>query len=373
MVKNDLVIKEVLEPKDIRAFIKFPRQLYKNSPYYVPPLESDEYTIITGHPALSFCTLRLWMAYRNGEIVGRIAGLINHRHNELKNQKRIRFGWFDTIDDFAVAEALFNTVEEWGKKEKLGEIAGPSRFSNMEKQGMLVDGFDFTPCISCDYNYPYYPQYVERLGFTKDVDYLQFRGAVKPIPPRIENLNKNLLERYNIRIKEFRNKKEMKTYARDFFYALNQTFTDIYNFIPLTEPEIDYLIKTNFTFARKDMVCILVDENDHIVGFSFCLPSLSKAFRKANGKLFPTGWYHIMKAIRKNDVVDMYLTGVLPEWVHRGIHGLYHFKLHETFLKEGFQYAITNQELENNSVTKVWKKYDGEPVTRRRCYIKSLN
>ena len=116
MVKNDLVIKEVLEPKDIRAFIKFPRQLYKNSPYYVPPLESDEYTIITGHPALSFCTLRLWMAYRNGEIVGRIAGLINHRHNELKNQKRIRFGWFDTIDDFAVAEALFNTVEEWGKK-----------------------------------------------------------------------------------------------------------------------------------------------------------------------------------------------------------------------------------------------------------------
>lgn len=371
-MSKQIIVKEVTSPRQIKNFIRYPKQLYKKCPHYVPSLESDDYASLTNHPALSFCTLRLWMAYKENRVAGRIAGIINHRCNELKNQKRIRFGWFDVEEDFSVAEALFEKIEEWAKEEGLKEICGPSRFSNMEKQGVLIEGFHETPPISSEYNYAYYPVFIEKLGYTKEHDYFQYRGDIKEIPPKIKRLNETILQRYNVKIKEFKTKEDLKRYARDFFLALNESFADIHNFIPLTEPEIDYLIKGNFSVARKELVCILVDETDKVIGFGFCLPSLSKAFQKANGKLFPFGWYHITKALKKNDTVDLYLTGVLPGWVHRGIHAIYHNKLHEVFLELGYKQAVTNQELEDNIVNRVWKKYDADPIFRRRCYVKEI-
>ncbi|MCL2682279.1 MAG: hypothetical protein FWE63_02180 [Bacteroidales bacterium] len=356
----------------MKQFIRYPKQLYKNCSCYVPVLEADEYKMLTAHPAKLFCNIRLWMAYKNGKIVGRIGGIINHRYNKLKNKKRIRFGWFDVDNDIEIAKALLKTVEDWGREEALLEISGPSRFSNMEKQGMLVEGFDVLTTLSSEYNYSYYPLFMNEFGYEKEEDYLQMRIEIKDIPEKIKTLNNAVAERYPIKTKQFKDKKELFNYAERFFKALNQSFGDIYNFIPLTDAEIAYLIKTNFSIANKDLVGILVDENDDVVGFSLSVPSLSQAFRKANGKLFPFGWYHIFKALKKNDTVDLYLTGVLPQWVNRGIHALYHHQMHQTYIDKGYKYAITTQQLESNHACRIWERYGGIVITRRRCYKKNL-
>jgi hypothetical protein len=365
-----ILIKEVSTKKELKQFIRYPKQLYKDCPYYVPAIEADEYRMLTVHPAKSFCDLRLWMAYKDDKIVGRIAGIINHRYNKLKDKKRIRFGWFDVDNDIEIAQALFKTVENWGQEKDLLEISGPSRYSNMEKQGMLIDGFDITPTISCDYNYPYYPLFMDNLGYKKEEDYLQLKSEIKEIPEKIKTLNDLISQRYNVRIKVFKSKKELLAYAIKFFKALNQSFVDVYNFIPLTDEEIEYLIKNNLSLANKDLIGIIVDENDLVVGFSFSVPSLSRAFQKANGKLFPCGWYHILRALKKNDAVDLYLTGVLPQW--RGINALYHYQLHKTYIKKGFKYATTNQQLESNHGYRIWEKYGAKVITKRRCYLKKL-
>ena len=365
-------IKEVKTKKELKQFIRFPRRLYKDCPYYVPSLESEEYQVLTAHPAKSFCTVRLWMALKNGRIAGRIGGVINQRYNELKSKKRIRFGWFDVDDDIEVAKALLSTVENWGWEENLIEISGPSRYSNMEKQGMLVEGFDMLTTISSDYNYPYYPRFMNELGYKKEEDYLQMKVEIKEIPERIKNLSHKISERYGIKTKEFKTKKDISNYAKQFFGALNDSFVNVYNFIPLTDSEIDYLIKTNFSMVDKDLIMVLVDENDHVVGFCLSVPSLSKAFRKASGKLFPFGWYHILKALKKNDTLDLYLTGVLPQWINRGIHVLYHDQLHQNSLERGYKFAITTQQSESSQSYRIWEKYGGELFSKRRCYLKQL-
>ena len=365
-------IQEVKTKKELKQFIRYPRQLYKNCPYFVPSLESDDYKTLMEHPARSFCDLRLWIAYKDGKIAGRIGGLINHRYNELKNKKRIRFGWFDVDNDREVAKALLETVENWGKEENLLEISGPSRYSNMEKQGMLVEGFDVLTTLSSDYNYPYYPLFMDELGYEKEEDYLQSKSEVKEIPERIKELSRRISERYGIKIKAFKNKKELMVYGKRLFETLNDSFIDVYNFIPLTDAEITDIIKNNFSFADKDLVGILVDKNDQVVGFSFSVPSLSKAFRKANGKLFPFGLFHILKALKKNDTVDLILTGVLPQWASRGIHAIYHHQLHQAYIDKGFKYGITNQQLESNHHHRIWERYGGKVITKRRCYVKQI-
>ncbi|MCL2412763.1 MAG: hypothetical protein FWC98_01340, partial [Bacteroidales bacterium] len=320
----------------------------------------------------AFCDVRLWLAYKNGKIAGRIGGIINHRYNELKDKKRIRFAWFDVDNDVEVAKLLFKTVEDWGKEQHLLEISGPSRYSNMEKQGMLIEGFDVLTTISSEYNYPYYPTFMDELGYKKEEDYLQMIVEIKEIDERVKALSNRISERYPIKTKEFKNKKELLKYAEPFFKALNNSFGNVYNFIPLTDDEIAYIIKNKFSMADKDLVGILVDENDQVVGFSMSVPSLSHAFRKANGKLFPLGWYHILKALKKNDTLDLYLTGVLPEWANRGIHALYHHQLNQAYIDKGFKQAFTTQMLESNPAHRIWERYGGKPMTRRRCYVKNL-
>lgn len=370
---KDILIKEVITDKELKAFIQFPKKLYKNCPHYVPNFESEDKFTLTKHPAKSFCSLKMFLAYRNNKVVGRVAGIINHKCNQLKGEKRIRFGWFDFIDDIEVAKALLAKVEEWGYHENLLEICGPSRFSNMEKQGMLVEGFDETPPISSEYNYDYYPEYMEALGFKKEVDYVQYKVKVNPVPERIDYLYNLITQKYDIRIKNFKNKKEAIGIAKKFFYTLNASFEGLFNFIPLTDEEIDYLIKSNFSMAQTDLLCLLVDNQDNLVGFNFSISSLANAFRKANGKLFPLGWFYIMKAMKKNDTVNMVLTGILPGWQHSGIHVIYHKLLNEAYLKRGFKYAITNPQLESNPAVRIWNKYEAAPLFRRRCYKKTIN
>ena len=365
-------IKEVLSKGDIKLFVQFPKKLYRDCPYFVPALEKGEMRIMTQHPALAFCDVKYWLAFRDGQVVGRIGGVINRKCNELKEQKRVRFGWFDVIDDLEVARALFDTVEAWGRAQGMDTISGPSRFSNMEKQAMLVDGFEAMPSICADYNYPYYPKLVEQLGFEKEVDYIQYKVPVKEVPERIKKLSAMMAEKYHVRLRHFKRKDELKASGKEFFHALNRSYAKLYNFIPLTEEEIDWAVDENFQVANLQLSSMLEDENGKLVGFAFCLPSLSEAYRKANGSLFPFGWIHILRALKHNQYVDMFLTGVLPEYHSSGIHAIYHQQLHEAFLNNGYKFAFSSQQLEDNTAARIWPKYGAELMARRRCYKKSI-
>lgn len=367
-----MTIREVTTQKEYREFVQFPKKLYKDCPYFVPSLEKSEVKIMTKHPALAFCDAKYWLAYRDGAIVGRIGGVVNRKCNELKNQKRVRFGWFDAVDDIEVVRALFETVEKWGREQGMTEISGPSRFSNMEKQAMLVDGFESMPSICADYNYPYYPKLVEQLGFEKEVDYVQYKVPVGEVPERIKRLSALMAEKYRVHLRYFKNKEQLKKSGMEFFQALNLSYANIYNFIPLTNEEIEWAVDENFQVANTQLSSMLEDENGKLVGFAFCLPSLSEAYRKANGSLFPFGWLHILKALKHNKYVDMYLTGVLPEYHNSGIHAIYHQQLHEAFLANGYSFAFSSQQLEDNSASHIWPRYGATLFARRRCYKKSI-
>ena len=367
-----MIIQEVSTAHDLREFIQFPKKLYKGCPYYIPPLDTGEMATLTKHPALDFCQLKMWLAREDGQVVGRIAGIINEKCNELKNQKRVRFSWFDTIEDENVAKALMETVEKWGAEQGMEEICGPSRFSNMEHQAMLVEGFDHPSTISCDYNYPYYPQFMEQLDFEKEVDYVQYKVKVQAVPEAIERIAQRVEQQHHIHVRHFRSRTELKKKGREMFKVLNESYHKIFNFIPLTEKEIDWVIRNDLAVARLDLISILEDDQGKMVGISFCLPSLNRTLQKINGKLFPFGWMHILRAIKKNKNVDMYLTGVLPEYNNSGIHVLYHKELNEVFLANGYEYAYTSQQLEDNPAQHIWSRYASEPYCRRRCYKKSI-
>ena len=365
-------IKEVKNKRDLRRFIKFPRKLYKECPFYVPALDKAEERQLTEHPALAFCDLRLWTAWRDGKLVGRIAGLVNRRCNELKGQKRIRFAWFDTVEDPDVARKLFQTVEEWGKSLGLTEICGPSRFSNMEKQAMLVEGFDHITTFGADYNYPYYPEYLEAMGFEKEVDYLQYKVKVTPVSERITRMADLLAKKYHVRLRDIKDKEQLRHDGYAFLEVLNESYHEIFNFIPLTHEELTWVIDTNLKAGIPDLMSFLEDENGRLVGIAMSIPSLNQAFKKADGKMWPSGAFHLLHALRKNKNVDPLLTGVLPEYAHTGIHAIYHKQLHEAFLCRGYEYAYTSQQLENNIAARIWEKYDSEVIARRRCYRKEL-
>lgn len=365
-------IKEVKNDRDLRDFIRFPRKLYKNCPYYVPALDKGEEKLLTKHPALAFCDLRMWLAVRDGKIVGRIAGIINHRCNEIKGQKRIRFAWFDVIEDPEVARMLFQTVEDWGRSQGLEEICGPSRYSNMEKQAMLVEGFDHITSIGADFNYPYYPEYMDAMGFEKEVDYIQYKVKVTPVSERISRLADLLAKKYHVRLREIKDKEQLKRDGYAFLEVLNESYHELFNFIPLTREEMTWIIDENLSIGIPDLLSFLEDENGRLVGIAMSIPSLNQAFKKANGKMWPFGAFHILHALRKNKNVDMLLTGVLPEYAHTGIHAIYHKQLHEAFLRRGYEYAFTSQQLENNIAARIWQKYDAELIARRRCYVKRL-
>ena len=365
-------IKEVKNSEELKKFIQFPRELYKSCPYYVPALDKGEEKLLTKHPALAFCDLRMWLALRDGEIVGRIAGIINHRCNEIKGQKRIRFAWFDVIEDLEVAQKLFQTVEEWGKSQGLEEICGPSRYSNMEKQAMLVEGFDHLTSLGADYNYPYYPEYMDLMGFEKEVDYIQYKVKVTPVSERISRMADLLGKKYHVHLREIKDKEQLKRDGYAFLEVLNESYHDIFNFIPLTHEEMTWIIDENLSLGILDLVSFLEDDNGRLVGIAMSIPSLNKAFKEANGKMWPFGAFHILHALRKNKNVDLLLTGVLPEYAHTGIHAIYHKQLHEAFLRHGFEYAYTSQQLENSIAARIWQKYDSEVIARRRCYRKRI-
>ncbi|MGD2092587.1 MAG: hypothetical protein PVH61_40850 [Candidatus Aminicenantes bacterium] len=371
-------IRVVENKKDLKTFVKVPFEIYKGDPYWVPPLIMDELETFNPekNPAYEHAETRLFLAYKDGKAVGRIAGILSHAANDKYNTKNLRFGWFDTINDYEVAHSLLLAVEKWGMEIKMETITGPHGFSDLDPEGMLVEGFDQLPTISVYYNFPYYPEFVEKYGFKKEVDYLEFRSIAPQetgIPPKLLRLGERIKQRSGIKVHRFKSKREVKKRSIDLFYLLDEAFEEIYGSIPLSDKQIRYYVKKYFSFVDKDLIQLAVNENDEAVGFMIAMPSLSKGFQKAKGHLFPFGWFHILRSLKNYEVLDFYLAGIKKNYRGQGVDLLMVLEVVQAALDKGVKYAESNPELETNKkIHAQWKYFNPTQHKRRRIYKKNI-
>lgn len=370
-------IKEVKTKKEMKQFIMFPFELYKNDKNWVPPLIFDEKNTFNPkkNPSLEFCEVAYFIAYQDSKVVGRIAAIINHKANKRWKSQLTRFGWLAFIDDTNVSKALLQAAQDWGKSKGMQGMHGPLGFTDLDTEGMLVEGFENQPAITSAYNYDYFPKHMELHGFSKSVDWVQYKfKANQPIPEKVGRINQLIAGKYKVKTIVPKNKKETKKYIPGFFNALNDAFKNLYGFTQLNQKQIDYYTKNYFGFVRPELLCFLVDEKEQVIGFGICFPSLSTAFQKAKGRLFPFGFIHILKALRKYDTIDLYFNGVLPQWQNKGIHSLYYVAMNEVCIQHNVPYAISTGQLETNiNAVGIWDNYQKEPYYRTRCYIKMDN
>ena len=368
-------IREISSKRDIREFIKFPDRLYRDCPQYVPALHGDQMNSLTSCSTLKYCRRKLWMAYdEDGSIVGRISGMINPRYNEHYAKKRARFGWFDTIEDIEVARLLLSTAEEWARSEGMTEIHGPLYYNTMGKQGMLVEGFENIPVFNCLYNYPYYKDFVEQLGYEKEFDWIEQKiDPTNGAPEKLRRISAALMERYNLHIGSVKRLKKDKARVRAFFDAYNESFShSVQNFVPFTEEEMEEEAKAFFPFLDDRYSVVILDSEDNLVAFGITIPDISRALQKAKGHLFPFGWFHLLRALRNPEIIDMMLNGAVPSWQNTGISAILHTIIGDNFVASGTKVAITNPQIEGNGPANVWARYTCELYMRRRCYLKQL-
>jgi len=371
---DNVVIKEVKSRKDLNRFIAFPDKLYEGNPYRVPQLHAFEKSTLSPkkNPAFEFCEARYWLAYRNDEIVGRIAGIISHKSNEIWKENYVRFGWIDFIDDYEVSGALIKTVEDWAKSLKMEAVHGPLGFSDLDLEGMLVEGFDEIGTQAVIYNYDYYPKHMEHHGYKKDTDWVQLEVKIPDeVPEKIRRIAKIVRDKYNLRLLKLKKAKDILPYAKSLFEIINESYTDLYGFVPLTEKQIKYYTDQYFSMVNTKYVGLVVDANDQLVGFGLGFLSLSKALMKAKGKLFPFGFIHILRDMKKNDTIDLLLHAVKPEYIGKGVPALFYEDMTQTCINEGVTTAITSHILEDNKPSiQMFNPYETRQHLRRRIYIR---
>lgn len=367
-----------LTKKDLKPFVKFGIDLYKGNDCYVPPLIFDEVETLLPdkNPAFEFCKAQAFMACRDGKPVGRIVGIINDIVNGRTGRKEARFGFVDFVDDPEVSAALFKAVEDWARSNSMTEIIGPMGFTDMDHEGMLVEGFDEMGTMATIYNYPYYPVHLEKLGYTKDTDWIEFRiGIPEKLPDKFMRIADLVRRKYHLRSIRYTSRKKIKEeYGVALFKLINEAYDGLYGYSPLTDKQIEYYIDKYLGIIRLDCVSVIVDANDELVGVGISIPSFSKALRNSKGKLFPFGWTHILKALYgKNDVVDLMLIAVKPEYQSKGATSLIFADLAPTYYKNGYKFAESNIELESNAhVQNQWQYFETRQHRRRRSYRKSL-
>lgn len=364
--------------KELQKYVQFGIDLYKGNDWYVPPLVFDEINTFLPdkNPAYDFCEAQSFMAYRDGKAVGRVTAIINRAVNEKTGEKTVRFGFIDFIDDAEVVDALFDAVETWGRERGMTTVVGPLGFSDMDPEGMLIDGFEEMGTMATIYNYPYYAEHMERMGFEKDTDWIEFRMKVPDaIPEKYNRIADIVRRKFDLHIVDIKSRKWVKeTYGRDIFNLINETYKDLYGFVALTDRQIDYYIDMYLGMLRLEDVCLIADKDDRLVGVGISMPSLSKALRKSGGKLFPFGWYHILRAIRGGaDVVDLLLVAIKPEYQGKGVNALLFSTLIPNYIKNGYKFAESNVELEDNeNVQKQWEYFERRQHRRRRAWKKEI-
>lgn len=369
-------IREVTTNSQLSDFIKFADSLYVGNPYRVTPLHTFEKNILSRkkNPAFDYCESCYWLAYRNGKIVGRIAGIISHKANKTWNYRNARFGWFDFIDDYEVSESLLHTAEAWARSKGMTGIQGPLGFTDMDMEGMLVDGFNEVGTLAVLYNHPYYPIHIERYGYKKEADWVQkeFRVPTE-MPERYAKMAKIVQERYNVHPLRVKSAKELIPYAKSMFKTLNASFKSLYGFVELSDKQIEHYTKEYFSIIVPDYVCMVLDSKNEVIGFGVSMPSLSQALIKSKGNLIPFGALNIYSALRKPKIVDMYLNGVRPDYQGKGIHAIYYYELLKAYIEHGIEYAITNPQLEdNNKALALWDDFEHRQHLRRRSYFKAI-
>lgn len=371
-----ITIVEITSRRDMKKFISFPFKLYKNCPQWVPSIISDEMKTLDRktNPVFKNSEAKFFLAYKNGEIVGRIAAIINWVEIKEQDKSKLRFGWFDVIDDLDVSKALIDKAIEFGKEHELEYIEGPVGFSNLDKAGMLVDGFDELNTMITLYNYPYYPKHMEALGFSKQAEWVEYRIMVpQEIKEKVIKFSKLIHEKFELNTLRFNSTKEVLPYVDDMFALLNKTYSTLQTYVPIQQYQIDHYKKKYIGFIRPDFINCIADKHGKLIAFAITMPSFSKALKKANGKLFPLGFTHILKAQKQNDTACFYLIGIDPEYQNKGLTSIIFQEMIEAFQRFGIKKIETNPELvENKAVQALWSDYDPELHKRRRTYNKTI-
>ncbi|MCR8874163.1 N-acetyltransferase [Phocaeicola barnesiae] len=370
-------IKKVSNKKELKTFIRFNYELYKDNAYSVPDLYDDMLNTFSPqkNAAFEFCEADYFLAYKDNKVVGRVAAIINRRANETWNKKEVRFGWIDFIDDLEVSKALLDTVEKWGKERGMEAMVGPLGFTDMDAEGMLVKGFDQLGTMATIYNYPYYPEHMQRLGLEKEADWVEFKLTVPDkLPEKFVRISEIILQKYKLKIKKL-NRKELKekNYGQRIFDLINEAYAPLYGYSQMTQRQIDQYIKMYLPLIDLRMVSLVEDEAGELVAVGISMPSLSEALQKAKGKMLPFGWFHLLKAlfIKKPKVLDLLLVGVKPEYQSKGVNALLFYDLVPVYQQMGFEYGESNPELElNKKVQAQWSAFESVQHKRRRAFKK---
>ena len=370
-------IREVLTKKELWSWVRFPNKLYKDNEYFVPFLESDEFETFSAdkNPAYAFCETKLFLAYKEGKIAGRIAGLINYAYNSKWDKNAIRFTRFDFIDDYEVSQALFDAVVAWGKEKNYTEIMGPIGFTDIDHEGMLVEGFDKLNMSITFYNHPYYLTHMERLGLEKDIDWIEYKIAVpKDGIPKIEKIANAILQKGNYKVVTYTDRKVLYKEAFEAFALIDLAYSKLYGTVPLTEDIIRSTIDGNIPLVNLDYICAIKDNEDNIVSFGIMVPSIAKALKKSNGKILPFGIVRLLRALRgKNDTLEMFLVAVDPTLQVQGLPAILISTLLKKLNENNVMYCETGPMLETNTkIHSLWRHFEKEQHKRRRCFVKQI-
>ena len=373
-------IKKVSTKRELKKFIRFNYELYKENPYSVPDLYDDMLNTFNKkkNAAFEFCEADYFLAYRDGRIVGRVAAIINHRANEKWGCKNVRFGWIDFIDDPEVSDLLIRTVEQWGRERGMTHIVGPLGFTDFDAEGMLIEGFDQLGTMATTYNYPYYPKHMDRMGFQKNADWVEYKIFIPDaIPEKHQRISDLIQRKYNLKIKKYTSSKLIaKEYGQAIFELMNEAYSPLYGYSPLTQRQIDQYVRMYLPIVDLRMVTLITDDDDQLVAVGISMPSLSEALQKSHGRLLPLGWYYLLKALffkRRAKMLDLLLVAVKPEYQNKGVNALLFSDLIPVYQKLGFIFAESNPELElNGKVQAQWDYFKTEQHKRRRAFIKEI-
>ncbi|MBD5337225.1 MAG: N-acetyltransferase [Bacteroides sp.] len=363
---------------ELKKFVQFQIDLYEGNAFFVPPLISDDVNTLDPqkNPAFDFTDAAYFMAYRDGKPVGRIVGMINRQVNEKLGEADARFGWIDFTDDAEVCRLLLKSVEDWARSKGMKKVVGPLGFSDLDYEGTLIEGFDELSTMATIYNYPYYGPHIEAAGYEKESDWVEFLMEVPAeMPERYNRVAEIVKNKLGLRVVKFKNRKKIKNaYGRAIFELVNESYKDLYQYSPLTDRQIDHYIDLYLGLLNLDLVCLIVDKEDTLVGIGIALPSMSRALQKSKGKMFPFGWYHLLKGLKgKNDRVDLLLVAIRPDLQSKGANALIFQDLIPQFQKYGYKYAESNPEMESNDkVQNQWTIFNPRQHKRRRSYAKKL-
>ena len=374
-----VIIKKVESGSAFKVFARFANKLYKGNKYYVPALIFDELGTFDRkkNGAYEFCDAEFYLAYKDGNVVGRVAAIINHKANESWNVKQVRFGWFDFIDDMEVSAALLDAVTEFGRKAGMTQVAGPLGFTDFDPEGMLVEGYDRISTMALIYNHPYYPEHMKKLGYFKETGWLEYRITLpEAVPERHTKIAEAVMERYGLSVSKKTRKQILKEgYGQKFFELINETYCKLYGFSLLTERQIKNYVDLYMNFADVNLLSFIEDKEGNLIAAGVSIPSLAEALQKCNGEIFPFGWVHILKALfwKRSDTVELLLIGVKPEWQNRGINSLIICDLLKRYRENGFCYAETNANLETNTkIQAMWGPFEHEQHKKRWIFAKDI-